>query len=755
MPQPLAFSKPVLGEYSLKLAAGMSSSKALGGARRRRTRCRKCDACTRTECGECHFCKDMKKFGGPGRMKQSCLMRQCTAPVLPHTAVCLTCGEAGKEDTVEDEDEKFNQSLMECTICNEIVHPRCLKMSKAEGIINDEIPNCWECPKCNKEGKTSKDQEDGTGKRRLDNGEVGRWKLMDDPAPSKKSSSVQEEGVQGGHKRKKEKEVPQDTGPKKKVKGGREKHLKKKQKPSPPTLETPVPQNPPDHRSHHREKLERFKRMCQMLERVRNSSTSSSSSSDSDSDSDSLCQGSERASPLPLPQAVRGAAVRNKEHDRRLAELGFSASEEESEDEEEDRDEEEEDDDEGEDEDEEDGGGGGGGGGEEELPTIQPQKNSSRNGRTRAGGVRSASLKENNNNNNNSGASGRHRRGKNRSKAGTAAQPSRNSRQTPGGQRLTARSQFLKRPAVPSPPKPVQMERHLVRPPPDSPEPDSLPLDSGSDHVMQRDVWLAVFLHLSHGELSVCMRVCRTWSRWCCDKRLWTKIDLSRRKSITPPMLSGIIRRQPVTLDLGWTTISKKQLMWLINRLQSLKELILSGCSWSSVSALCSSCCPCLRLLDLRWVEDVKESHLRELLAPPADCRTGNHDGRGWFQNVTEIRLAGLDVTDSSVRLLVRHMPHLTKLDLSHCGHVGDQAVNLLTAANSPLRDTLSDINLSGCGRLTDHCLPLFKRCSSLARLDLRSCKQVTGDACQRFTEELTPGVTFRCSEDKLLIKNS
>ncbi|MGH0185820.1 UNVERIFIED_CONTAM: hypothetical protein FKN15_018771 [Acipenser sinensis] len=114
---------------SLKLAAGMSSSKVLGGARRRRTRCRKCDACTRTECGECHFCKDMKKFGGPGRMKQSCLMRQCTAPVLPHTAVCLTCGEAGKEDTVEDEDEKFNQSLMECTICNEI---RCASLTRLD-----------------------------------------------------------------------------------------------------------------------------------------------------------------------------------------------------------------------------------------------------------------------------------------------------------------------------------------------------------------------------------------------------------------------------------------------------------------------------------------------------------------------------------------------------------------------------------------------------------------------------------------------
>ncbi len=35
-------------------------------SRRRRTRCKKCDSCLRADCGECHFCKDMKKFGGPG-----------------------------------------------------------------------------------------------------------------------------------------------------------------------------------------------------------------------------------------------------------------------------------------------------------------------------------------------------------------------------------------------------------------------------------------------------------------------------------------------------------------------------------------------------------------------------------------------------------------------------------------------------------------------------------------------------------------
>lgn len=54
-------------------------------------------------------------------------------PVLPHTAVCLVCGEAGKEDTVEEEEGKFNLMLMECSICNEIIHPGCLKVSSPGG----------------------------------------------------------------------------------------------------------------------------------------------------------------------------------------------------------------------------------------------------------------------------------------------------------------------------------------------------------------------------------------------------------------------------------------------------------------------------------------------------------------------------------------------------------------------------------------------------------------------------------------------
>lgn len=54
-----------------------NASSTTAGPRRRRTRCKKCEACKQADCGECSFCKDMVKFGGPGRAKQTCVMRQC------------------------------------------------------------------------------------------------------------------------------------------------------------------------------------------------------------------------------------------------------------------------------------------------------------------------------------------------------------------------------------------------------------------------------------------------------------------------------------------------------------------------------------------------------------------------------------------------------------------------------------------------------------------------------------------------------
>lgn len=77
------------------------------------------------------------------------------------------------------------------------------------------------------------------------------------------------------------------------------------------------------------------------------------------------------------------------------------------------------------------------------------------------------------------------------------------------------RSTPTSRPLPPhSPPKCVQMERHVIRPPPISPPPDRLPLKDGKTHTVQREVWMRVFGYLTHPELCVCMRVCKTWNRW-------------------------------------------------------------------------------------------------------------------------------------------------------------------------------------------------------------------------------------------------
>ncbi|KAK2513307.1 hypothetical protein Q9966_016175 [Columba livia] len=40
--------------------------------------CGECEACRRPEdCGLCDFCRDMKKFGGPNKIRQKCRLRQC------------------------------------------------------------------------------------------------------------------------------------------------------------------------------------------------------------------------------------------------------------------------------------------------------------------------------------------------------------------------------------------------------------------------------------------------------------------------------------------------------------------------------------------------------------------------------------------------------------------------------------------------------------------------------------------------------
>lgn len=233
----------------------------------------------------------MKKFGGPGRMKQSCLLRQCTAPVLPHTAVCRACGEAGREAAAEGEEERLELALMECSICSEIVHPRCLQMGRAEAVINPEIPNCWECPKCKREGRSAKEVGEGGAKRRGEDGDEGggRWGL-EEPPPALPPPQKRKGGAPDETPPKPRPDAEPDGPPRKKLKGVREENPKKAEVTwgpgAPPELQppggAPPPSGPPDAEAgRQRERLERFRQMCRLLERAPPPGAPPSSSSSS------------------------------------------------------------------------------------------------------------------------------------------------------------------------------------------------------------------------------------------------------------------------------------------------------------------------------------------------------------------------------------------------------------------------------------------------------------------------------------------
>ena len=72
----------------------------IGSSRVRRVRCKQCDACLRDDCRECVFCRDMRKHGGPGTMKQTCIKRRCLNPILP-SSVTMNGGEAAVQTAVK------------------------------------------------------------------------------------------------------------------------------------------------------------------------------------------------------------------------------------------------------------------------------------------------------------------------------------------------------------------------------------------------------------------------------------------------------------------------------------------------------------------------------------------------------------------------------------------------------------------------------------------------------------------------------
>ncbi|XP_060783319.1 lysine-specific demethylase 2A isoform X3 [Neoarius graeffei] len=736
---------------------------SISALRRRRVRCKRCEACRRAECGDCTYCRDMKKFGGPGRLKKSCIRRQCLAPALPLTAICAICKEGSQEDA---EGTQTTQTLMECSECGQITHPECITVP-GEGVINKDLPSCWECPKCvqdkNTESSSSSSEEEGKS-------------TSSSPTSAPPAKRAYREGIGVGALR-----------------------LRRGQPPSSPSslpLTRSRRQPPPSQRIllQHQQSRKRVgaferqhrKRLLRQRSLERGSMIKAGLGRGVSHRKGLSYQGRE----MRLRSEARGGALRGRTE---REEHGDDSSKEEENEKAERR---------------ENGLGGkenrpqryGGRPAEDENGDAQQNAEREEDGeqtRSESAGVLSDETRDQ------------------RSCVTVTLQPSRGRRDPStivpkleanvssvshtqsnsdfqgksllrpplrGDSRRAdkahshthlhaARQQVQAHTLTRSTSKHTHVSQSLrcslrgtrhnttqerngknVRPErgkPSASSPSSASCTSpeqngASEPGWGRLVWVSVFRYLTRTELCVCMAVCKSWYKWGCDKRLWTHISLSRCQSISPQALSGIIKRQPVTLDLSWAKISKKQLTWLINRLPGLKDLVLSGCNWISVSALSSPSCPLLRSLDLRWADGVKDAQIRELLSPPGS------NNRSQLRNMQCLRLCGLEVTEATLRLIIRHMPQLTRLELSHCP-LTDNALNLLTAVGSSTRNTLAHLNLAGCSRLTDHCLVYLQRLSCLSVLDLRSCKGISRQACEKFISELSVNALYCLSDDKLI----
>lgn len=814
--QPPAPPPPVL--YRPRLAPPLhkplgqrpNKRSSISALRRRRVRCKRCAACCRKECGNCQYCYDMRKFGGPGRMKKSCVMRQCLAPALPNTARCVICREG--------ETDESDPTLMECSVCSEITHRQCVK-EPGEGKINQDLPSCWECPKCYQskdsasESSSDEESEESESSTSLPQSKLayregigvadGARRGRRSRSPGRPTAPPPSQKLLLQHQQNRKRASALELRLKKRIKLERSKLLTKQSS------------------------LDRSSRLLgsRMLSRLRSPTSrlpqsrgrGSTWASGAPYHNTPRGTGSfEQQSSLGLVLEPKGEPRRGRGRGVRLRGGGAGRgirggrSHAELEEESEDSSSSSTNSSSSDDEEEEESVQNSGRGGDKEN---QPQ--------SRRGGQAAKERAEEGSEvaNQNGAEEDEEEEIEQDSQAGdkdgsylkvTLQRPTRAKRDpsaivpkleaiAPQTATSTIHNQTraLVRPPIRNRgPCPDQLSNRHTPPHTRSGHTDSrashperleaskrtrlsrpaklsngassssttelphlrIPLSAlqegggeadresvGSGPGCEREVWVSVFRYLSRADLCVCMAVCKNWYKWCLDKRLWARIDLSIKRTVTPQALTGIIKRQPVTLDLSWTNISKKQLNWLVGRLPGLKDLMLAGCSWSSISALCSSGCPLLRSLDLRYADGVKDSQIRDLVTPPG-C-----DNRSQLRTMQCLRLAGLDISDSTLRLVIRHMPHLTKLDLSHCNSLTDNSINLLTAVGSSTRNTLTELNLGGCSKLTDTCLKYLRRLSCISLLDLRGCKGVSRKACEAFISELSVNTLYCLSDEKLI----
>ena len=267
-------------------------------------------------------------------------------------------------------------------------------------------------------------------------------------------------------------------------------------------------------------------------------------------------------------------------------------------------------------------------------------------------------------------------------------------------------------------------------------------LDDGSKHVLTRGIWRNIFAYLPSANLVQCMKSCKVWLEWISDPIFWPSINLSRFGPIFPDILKSVVLRQPSKVDLSYCTITRKQCDWLLPRLPSLKTIRMSGLSMNIIGSLNGPLISDLRHIDLRWVDELNDWGLRDLLSV-----SNGRDHRPRFKDLQGLQIAGSGITDEAIHNIIKYCPNLKHLDMSYNGNMNDRVVEAI--CGSDLIYSLTKIDFSGCGHVTDKSLLLMKKCYDITWLDFRSCKEITRGACVRFAHSFKKELVI--TEDKLI----
>ncbi|XP_032289749.1 jmjC domain-containing histone demethylation protein 1 isoform X2 [Drosophila virilis] len=703
---------PSPGEAGAKLSPHLTGT---GQPRRRRTRCKNCAACQRSDCGTCPFCMDMVKFGGPGRAKQTCMMRQCLSPMLPVTAQCVYCHLDGWRQTPVSPQTKQLASLegpsalMECSVCYEIAHPDCAlsqldgteDAADAKGIVNEDLPNSWECPSCCRSGKNYdykprhfRARQKSSEVRRVSvshgnnageshegggaGGGAGAGSLFPPPVGQYNdfvftSESEMESSGSGMH----------TTHWKHGLKRHHQLEVKTERNNS---CDTPSPGISPNATHLLSDKIKR-----------RKSDDGVSVSSSMHESNDAPC-----ASSMDCGGAGAGGTG--------AASTGHGGG----------------------------GGGGGGsgggGGGSRKKNSIRSQLaqqmlNSStrvmkkpqyvvRPAPTSSSSLGGSGLSNGTSNGINNGAGSSTSAGLAAVGAGGAGAAGAMSNMASNG--ANGHSHHMHHGGGNS-----HGHGHGHG------HGSSSNHNSAHNLALDATVLKIIFRYLPPETLVTCCSVCKAWSNAAVDPDLWKRMNCAELK-ISASLLTAIVRRQPEHLILDWTQLAKRQLAWLLARLPALKNLSLQNCPIQAVLALHTCLCPPLQILDLSFVRGLNDAAIRDILSPPKDSRPGLSDSKTRLRDLKILKLAGTDISDVAVRYIMQSLPQLKHLDLSSCQRITDAGVAQIGTSPTAIA-RLAELNLSACRLVSENSLEHLSKCESLIWLDLRHVPQVSTQSVIRF----------------------